>query len=138
VKYARARIRPGHQKKEILFVFLGHVKSTLRILKSSAILKTSFAVAVAFSKVLILQYFFLSYSMYFLGCDKIHASSHQHQLNTEKWRNKKSPDSLTPEAYEYFMKQVRAKKHKRLDKHNHPHTLYRTIDGFEHFRTERG
>jgi len=111
VEYARARIRPGHQKKVILFVFLGHVKSTLWILKTSTILTTSFAVAVAFSKVLILQYFFLSYSMYFLGCDKMHAGSHQHQLNTGKWLNKKSTDSLTPEAYEYFMKQVCAKKH---------------------------
>ena len=109
MEYARARIRPGHQKKEILFVFQGHLKSTLWILKTSTILKTSFAVAVAFSKVLILQYFFLSYSMYFLGCDIIHTSSRQHQLNTEKWLTKKSTDSLTPEAYEYFMTQVRAK-----------------------------
>ena len=116
---------------ERLFVFLGHVKLTLLILKTSEILCTSFAVAVAFSKVLNLQYFFLSYSMYFLGCDEIHASSSEHQLNNEKWHKKKSADSLTPEAYEHFMKRVRAKKHLRLDKHNHPHTLYSTIDGFE-------
>ena len=75
--------------------------------------------------------------MYFLGCDNIHASSSQHQMKIENLRNKKSTDSLTPEAYEHFMIQVRAKKHKRLDKHNHPHTLYRTIDGFEHFRAGR-
>jgi hypothetical protein len=107
-------------------------------LQISKILTASFAAAVAFSKVLNLQYLFLSYSMCFQGSDETHASSSPHQLNTEKWHNRKNADSLTPEACKHFLKQVRAKKHSRLHKHTHPHTLYRTIDGFELFAVKRG
>ena len=99
------------------------------ILTNTEIPIPSFAAAVAFLKVLNFQCLFLSYSMYFRGCDEDHANSDGHQLNFEKWRNKKSADSLTPEVYEHFMKQVRSKKHSLLDKHTHPHILYRTIDG---------
>ena len=76
--------------------------------------------------------------MCFQGSDETHASSSQHQLNTEKWHKRKSADSLTPEAYEHFLKKVRAKKHSRLHKHTHPHTLYRTLDGFELLAAKRG